>query len=227
MNATNVQQMFSGNCLKTNRNGNKVTASCKMGAAVFETQLPLLVRGVSCPHLRGSVGDGSHLISQGCTGPDAIMKRAAWKCTGLVANPINNGFPYQLALSSLTGVGASAIAALAGTGVFVNWFAFGWVEIGAGANIQRRAIVGSTVIVGGAITLSLHRYLSTLPTLGATVTIYPGCDGQYATCQSYNAATNPTGKFGNQNNFGGDPFTPTGNPSVTGQPNVGVQGGKK
>ena len=155
------------------------------------------------------------------------MKRAAWQFTGLVAYPISAGFPYEINLSSLTGIGASAIAALAGTGMFVNWFAFGWIEIGAGSNIQRRAVIGSTVPAAGAITITLHRYLSALPAAGATVTLYPGCDGQYTTCQAYNSGTNPTGKFGNKNNFGADPFTPTGNPSVTGQPNVGVQGGKK
>src|SRR5579859_7011838 len=113
MNAANVQQVFSGEISKVSRKGNQVTASGKLANSIFETQLPLLVRGTSCPHLRGSPGDGSHLISQGCTGPDAVMKRAAWQCTGLIANPVSSGFPYTLALSSLTGIGASAIAALA------------------------------------------------------------------------------------------------------------------
>lgn len=227
MNAANIQQVFSGEVSKVSRQGNKITASGKLANSIFETQLPLLVRGTSCPHLRGSPGDGSHLISQGCTGPDATMKRSAWQCTGLVANPIGSGFPYTLTLSSLTGIGAAVSVALLAGSVFSNWFAYGWIEIGAGNAIQRRQIIGSTVPAGGVISLTLHRYLAALPALGALVTFYPGCDGQYTTCKAYNAASNPTGKFGNNLNFGADPFTPIGNPTVTGQPNVGMQGTKK
>lgn len=224
---TNATQVFSGDCVDISRAGNVVKASCKLGSSLFDTELPVLVKGVMCPHLRGSPGDGTHLISQGCTGPDAIMLRSKWKFTGLVANPISVAYPYALKLGTLVGVGTSAAAALAGAGIFANWFGYGVVEWGAGANVQRRLIIGSTVVSGGTITLTLHRYFGSAPALNDVVTFYPGCDGVAATCQAFDATDNPTGKYGNFDNFGGDPQTPTGNPTTTGQPTLGVQGAKK
>lgn len=223
----NAQLQFSGEVVNTSRKGNKITANCKFGTGLFESELPLLVRGIICPHLRGSYGDGSHLISQGCTGPDALMKKANWKFTANVAGVPSAAFPYALQLSTLAGVGASAIAALAGGAVFLNWFTNGWVEWGDGSAIQRRAIIGSTVVAGGALTITLHRYFSAIPVFGNQVTLFPGCDGQFSTCKAYDAGNNPTGKFGNQLNFGADPFMPTANPTVSGQPDQGTQGAKK
>ena len=55
----------------------------------------------------------------------------------------------------------------------------------------------------------------------------PGCDGIYTTCQAYDSANNPTGKFNNYLNFGGEPFTPGVNPSAVGQFNLGLNGAKK
>ncbi len=224
---TGVSTIFTGECSTIARKGNSLTASCKLGSSLFETMLPILVRGTMCSHLRGSPGDGTHLISQGCTGPDAIMLKSNWKCTGLVANPRSAAFPYALVLSSLTGVGAGAIASLAASAVFQDWFAGGWMEWGAGSSIQRRSIIGSTVPVAGAITLTLHRYLASVPAVGQTITLYPGCDGQYVTCKAYNSGTNPKGKFNNKPNFGGDPYTPIANPSTDGLADLNQQGGKK
>lgn len=219
---SNVQIVFTGDCAAPSRQGNKIIAKCKFGPALFETQLPRMVRGTMCNFLGGSNNDGSFLISAGCT-----LLKANWKFTALVEAPVSNAFPFALFVSdTLTGVGANAIAALSGGAIFANWFANGWVEWGAGANIQRRLIIGSTAL-GGGLTLTLHRYFSALPAIGDTVTLYPGCDGLFTTCKAYDAVTNPTGKFNNYVNFGGEPFTPIANPSTSGQPNLGTQGGKK
>jgi hypothetical protein len=215
-------KVFSGEVSAVSRDGNTVKATCKLANSIFETGLPMLLRGVVCSHLKGSPGDGSHLISQGCSGPDAVMKKTYWKFTGEAANPITSAFPATLKLNTITKVGAGAIAAT----IFSNFFSYGFVEWGAGADVQRRLIIGSTVISGGAITLTLHKYFTALPVAGDLVTFYPGCDGQYSTCKAYDSAANPTGKFGNGNNFGADPFTPTGNPTITLQQTLPVQGSK-
>lgn len=223
----NKVQVFSGEVASLSRQGNNLSCKCKFGSGIFETQMPVLVKGTLCPHLRGSPGDGTHLISQGCTGPDAVMKSSNWKFTASVANPINAAFPFLLKVSGLAGSGAAAIAALASGRVFVNWFSYGWIEWGVGNKIQRRQIVTSTVPGAGIIEVNLHRYFSSVPVFGDAVVLYPGCDGQVSTCKAYDVGTNPTGKYGNYPNFGADPFTPTGNPSVTGLPVFNVRGGKK
>lgn len=225
--AVNVETLFTGEVSSIDRKGRKLTARCKLGNGLFDTQLPVFLKGVMCSHLRGSPGDGSHLISQGCTGPDAIMLKASWKFTAKIAAPISADFPFILNLSTLTGVGVKAAAAIAANAVFLNWFAYGTVEWGVGNEKKVRPILGSTVPVAGALALNLKRYFPSLPPLNDVVTIYPGCDGMFSTCKAYDAAANPTGKFGNDLNFGGDPFTPIGNPSTTGLPNLNMGGTKK
>lgn len=225
--ASSPTPVFSGEVESFQRKGNALSCKCRFGTGIFETQLPVLLKGTVCPHLRGSPGDGSHLISQGCTGPDAVMKASNWKLTAAVANPISAAYPYQIHVSALTPVGAGAMATITAGGVFLDWFAGGWIEWGTGNLIQRRQIVSSAVPVAGAMLVTVHRYFSALPGFGDALVLYPGCDGQYLTCQAYNAGANPTGKFGNQLNYGADPFTPTGNPSIVGLPLLNVSGTKK
>ncbi|HVU27064.1 MAG TPA: phage BR0599 family protein [Verrucomicrobiae bacterium] len=227
VNLTNVQKMFTGPLSKPSRQGKKFTPQFSTGDNVFDSQVPRLIRGTMCNHL-GGANDGMHLVSIGCTGPDAIMLKTSWKCTATVADPVSSAFPYQLNLTGLTGAGANSAAALAGGAVFADWFALGWIEWGAGKNIQRRQIIGSTVPVAGALTLTLHKWFTGAgPASGDAVTFYPGCDGAFNTCKAYDAASNPTGKFGNNLNFGGEPFTPAGNPTLLGAAIEPVQGGKK
>lgn len=222
-----VQQVFTGDASAPSRDGNKIMMKCKMGPALLSSQLPTILRGVQCSHLRGSNASGLNLISAGCTGPDTVMLKSNWQATALVAGPISAGFPYALNLSSLTGTGAGITAALAGNQVFLNWYANGFIEWGAGASIQRRMIVGSTIPAGGVLSLTLHRFFSAIPNIGDSVTLYPGCDGLYTTCKAFASGTNPTGKFNNYNNFGGQPFTPVTNPSMAGLSQLGTQGSKK
>lgn len=227
VNVTKPQTMFTGDCSAPARDGNIMKMKCHTGPSMFNSRLPGLLRGVQCSHLRGTNADGTNLISVGCTGPDSVMLLSKWKFSALVAGPVSAGYPYSLNLSALTGVGANAIAALAASAVFLNWFAPGRIEWGAGVTIQRRAIVASTVPAGGALSITLHRFFSGVPNIGDSVTLYPGCDGIYTTCQAFNSVTNPTGKFNNYPNFGGQPFTPIANPSTSGLTQLGTQGGKK
>jgi hypothetical protein len=162
------------------------------------------------------------------------MLKANWKFTAIVAGPVSAAFPFQLYLTTMAGIGANAAAALAAGRIFDNWFSNGWIEWGAGAAIQRRMIVASDGVSDLATILTLHRYFKGVPNIGDVVTLYPGCDGLFTTCLAFDADTNPTGKFNNstdgtpgQSNFGGDPFTPITNPSLTSLTQIGAQGSKK
>lgn len=223
---SNAQQVFFGEVAAPSKNGGKITAKCKVGNGLLRASLPRMVCGTMCNHLAGT-NDGTHLISVGCTGPDSVMPKSNWKFTALVTSPLSAGFPPTVNVNTLTGVGTNAAAALAASRIFSNWFSNGWIEWGTGNAIQRRAIVGSTVPAGGALALTLHRYFNGVPNIGDTVTFYPGCDGLLTTCKAYDASTNPTGKFGNDLNFGGEPFLPVTNPSTSGLNQLGTQGGKK
>ncbi|HZQ46702.1 MAG TPA: phage BR0599 family protein [Verrucomicrobiae bacterium] len=220
---SNAEIVFTGDASATSRQGNVIKAKCKFGPSVLESQLPPMIRGTICNHLKGTNADGSFLISAGCT-----LLKADWKFTGLVTAPLSAAFPFALHVGTLTGVGTNAAASIAVSGaIFKDFFANGWIEWGAGAAIQRRGVIGSTLLAGGGVILTLHRYFNGVPNIGDTVTIYPGCDGVFTTCKAFDAGTNPTGKFDNYLNFGAEPFTPIANPSTTGIPNVPVQGGKK
>jgi hypothetical protein len=212
---SNVKTEFSGLVLSAYPQGRSIVAKCRFGPAVLDNQLPFFIKGASCNNLRGS-NDGTFLISAGCT-----LLKSDWKFTAQVAGPVVSDWPFAISLTSLARVTGSAPT------FFANWFAGGVIEWGTGANVQRRLIATSTNPVSGALTIKLHRYFKSLPTIGNTVVLYPGCDGMFATCKAYDGSANPTGKFDNKTNFFALPFMPIGNPSLTGQPNLGTRGGKK
>jgi hypothetical protein len=121
-------------------------------------------------------------------------------------------------LDTLAGSGASAIAALAATAVFAHWFAGGWIELNlASGSWQRRAILDSTVIAAGLITLTLDRDPDPLPANGDVVALYPGYDLTIVSAEAFDATYRPLGKFNNFLNFGGHPFLPIANPAVAPQ----------
>lgn len=202
---SNVTQVFNGQLVSCSRKGNKLSAKFGIGpVAALDSMLPAMIRGTTCNHLKGKNTDGSYLISYGCT-----LKKAAFEHTAVIAS-LTSGYPYQLALTGLTFVPGGTAPTY-----FANWFANGWLEIGAGATLQRRYISASTNPVAGALTLTVSRWFDVAPNIGDTVTFYPGCDGIYTTCQAYDAVTNPTGKFNNFLNFGAEPFLPPGNPTLS------------
>ena len=101
---------------------------------------------------------------------------------------------------TLTSPNAAVLAA--------HYFAAGYLIITAAATgaQQVRMIADSLAIVAGQITLYLATALAVAPAAGDVVALYPGYDGQAVTAQT---------KFNNyQQNFGGFPFMPVGNPTV-------------
>ncbi len=212
----NAVLIFSGEVNQIQRTGNKVTASCGIGPALLDNPLPALTKGKLCNHVKGSNSAGTFLISTGCT-----LLKDDWKFTAKIGAPISSAYPYTVYLTNLARVAGAAPT------FFVNWFGFGRIEWGVGADLQRRSIIASTVPVAGALSVVIHRYFGSLPPLNADVVLYPGCPGTTQACKAYDATDNPTGKFDNYVNFGGSPFTPAGNPSTSGQPNLNLGGGKK
>lgn len=211
----NAEQVFSGQVPEVQRAGNKLSCKGKFGSALFDTNLPIFVRSTTCNHLKGS-NDGTFLISAGCS-----LLKANWEFTALVGGPLSVNYPFTVYLTNLARtIGAAPT-------FFANFFALGYIEWGAGAAIQRRAITTSTNVVAGALQVNLHRYFKGVPNIGDTVKLYPGCDGTAGTCKAYDVSTNELGKFDNYLNFGGNPFMPVADPSASGQPNLNQQGGKK
>ena len=95
-----------------------------------------------------------------------------------------------------------------GATLAAHYFAAGYLIVtsATGGAQQVRMVSDSTAVVAGQITIYLSTPLTTAPTVGDVVNIFPGYDGQAAT-----AAT----KFSNyQQKFGGFPFMPVGNPTV-------------
>jgi hypothetical protein len=213
---TNAVKQFDGEASKFSRRGNKVVADARVGSSLFETMLPLMVRGKICNHIKGSNFDRSFLISAGCT-----LLASDWHFTATVASPVSGEYPFELHVAGLARTTGAAPT------FFADWFALGRVEWGAGANLQRRSILKSTVPASGNMVLTLNKFFSALPTVGDAVVIYPGCPGTYEACKAYDTTHNPLGKFGNGLNFGNNPLAPTSDPTLVGQQDIGMQGGKK
>ena len=92
------------------------------------------------------------------------------------------------------------------TPITANLFAAGYLQLThAGAAVQYRMISLSTAVAGSHLTLSLSSPLTTAPSVGDAVAMFPGYDGTAPMCIN---------TFDNYDNFGGFPFVPIGNPFV-------------
>lgn len=196
---TNRQTVFTGDLAKCTVDGKSLRATAVSGGTFFDLKAPRFYLQAGCNHA---------LFSAGCG-----LLAANWKHSGVITDPGTAGYPYQFTVGGLSRAGGGAVITAA------DAFAGGWAEIGAGAAIQRRSILGNTAMdAGGRIVLTLHSDPSPYPVAGAVVAIYPGCDGAATTCK---------GRFNNYLNHGGAPKVPIGNPSLFKlSSNVGG-GGKK
>ncbi len=191
--AINTAVLFTGEIISSKLKGQIVTAKAVSGGTIFDRKVPRFQFQRQCNH---------SLFDVGCS-----LAKADWKWTGTVQDPGAPGYPFEIIVESISGpVTASA-----------NLFAGGWVEFGTGATWQRRAVLISTAESGAVLTLTVDRDPYPALTIGDAVSIYVGCDGSAATCQT---------KFDNYLNFGGHPFLPMSNPSIV-RPTTGSAGGKK
>ncbi len=101
-------------------------------------------------------------------------------------------------------------------GVAANWFAFGWIETGAGMSLEIRTVLQSAVISATVHELTLNLALGKA-VVGQAITLLPGCDGKWATCEN---------KFGNDR-YMGHYLVPQKNPTLTAMQFSTSSGGKK
>jgi uncharacterized phage protein (TIGR02218 family) len=78
-------------------------------------------------------------------------------------------------------------------GLPADWFAEGWIEVGAGREHEIRTILSSSVEATGHLTLTLSLAFRR-DHVGEAAEAVPGCDGKFATCNA---------KFSNLINWGG------------------------
>lgn len=193
---TDSQVLFAGDVVSVSVKGSRVSAKAVSAGTVFDRQYPRFRMQVGCNH---------QLFSAGCT-----LLASNWRFTGTITNPGTPGFPFTFAIGSLAKTGGLPT-------VGAGYFSGGWMEIGSGASLVRRAIIDNTAEASGALTVTLSRDPSPFPSAGAAIALYPGCNGAFATCSS---------KFSNALNFGGHPFMPTSNPSMF-RVSKNIGGGKK
>lgn len=194
---TDPQVLFTGDILSVSVKGSKLSAKAVSAGTVFDRMYPRFRMQVGCNHA---------LFSTGCA-----LATANWKFTASITNPGTEGYPFNFVLGSVARVVGSLPTITAG------WFAGGWIEVGSGASLVRRAIVDNTALAGSAMTVTLSRDPTPFPAVNTAVALYPGCDGAFATCSS---------KFSNALNFGGHPFLPPSNPSMF-RVSKNIGGGKK
>ena len=195
--AGNATTAWSGEVSTASIKAKRLSAKASSLGSVFDRKAPRFYLQPGCNHA---------LFSTGCG-----IAAATWSHTALLTAVGTAGYPYTFTIGSLNRAGGTTLSA-------TDAFAGGWVEIGTGATLSRRAILASSSVAGGTCVLTLSGDPTPFPTNGTALTVYPGCDGRKETC----AAT-----FGNFLNFGGHPFVPTGNPSLFKLSSDAGSGGKK
>jgi hypothetical protein len=200
--AVNASIIFTGDIVKVSPEGSKITGKAVSGGIMFDRLVPTWSFQRDC---------NVNLFSVACG-----LSKAAWKFAAVIQDPGDEGYPFEFVLEQLTGVGPSAIAALAADEVGETFFALGYIEIGTGEHWQTRAVLLSSDVAAGVLTVTLDRDPDPFPEIGDDVILYPGCDLTFARCKA----------LGNEVNFTGHPFMPLANPSLI-QSNSGSGGGKK
>ena len=195
--AGNATVAWSGEVSSAAIKAKRLTAKANSLGSAFDRKAPRFYLQPGCNHALFSVGCG--------------LSAASFAHTATLTDVGTAGYPYTFTIGTIARAGGAVLTA-------ADVFAGGWIEIGTGASLTRRAILASTAVSGLACVLTLSGDPSPFPSNGTAITIYPGCDGRKETC----AAT-----FGNYLNFGGAPFVPTGNPSLFKLSSDAGSGGKK
>jgi uncharacterized phage protein (TIGR02218 family) len=164
------------------------TISIQMGGpnALFDQMLPRPLYQKMC---------NSILFDSQCG-----LVESQWTFACTMATPPTPGAPYQYTVSGLSWPQGALPSLLAG------YFAMGSLtRTLPDGTLQSNAIVDSTAISGGDVTLTLYGDLYPFPTGSETWSIVPGCDGQYSTCKA---------KFANGLQFSGMPNMPQADPAI-------------
>jgi hypothetical protein len=195
--AGNATTAWSGEVSTAAIKAKRLSAKAVALGSAFDRKAPRFYLQPGCNHGLFSVGCG--------------LSASAFAHTATLTAVGTAGYPYTFTIGSIARAGGAVLTA---ADVFVG----GWIEIGGGASLTRRAILASTAVSGGACVLTLSGDPSPFPSNGTAIVIYPGCDGRKETCAT---------TFNNFLNFGGHPFVPTGNPSLFKLSSDAGSGGKK
>jgi hypothetical protein len=187
-----VDTLFSGQVITTSFDGPKISAKCRSIGSIFDRHIPTILIQPTCNFA---------LYSTACG-----INSEVWKMTATV---ISYDGEHSLIIGQPSFVDQQA--ARPANAVFEHFFAGGKLEAGNGDSFTRRGILDS-IANGENIKLSIRHPIETIPT---AIFIWPGCDGRRETCLAYHAEDNPEGKFDNFPRFGGFPFSPSGNPTLT------------
>jgi hypothetical protein len=188
---------WSGEIVSASIKGKRLSAKATSLGSAFDRKAPRFYLQPGCNHGLFSVGCG--------------LSKATFAHTATLTAVGTSGYPYTFTIGSIARAGGAVLTA-------ADVFAGGWIEIGTGASLTRRAILASSAVSASACVLTLSGDPAPFPTNGTACVIYPGCDGRKETCAT---------TFGNYLNFGGAPFVPTGNPSLFKLSSDAGSGGKK
>lgn len=196
---SNMTAVYKGEATEVGVSGRVLKGKVVSGGSMWDRVVPRFMLQRACNHTVFDTGCG---IPWGWFGFYATIQSVG-----------SEGYPFEFVLEDLTRALFDMPLITAG------YFAGGQILLNSGTStIQVRGIVASTEAVDGVLTVTLDRDPHPFPTVGASVTIWPGCDGNYVTCRE---------KFNNFLNFGGHPFLPAGNPSAVRPPSGSSTGGGK
>jgi uncharacterized phage protein (TIGR02218 family) len=171
-----IPSFFSGQVANVQPRGVNLVMRLKSGLERLNVQLPRFLLGPRC---------GNAVYDAGCT-----LLRATWTFTGTV---------IAANIATIYAGGASIYDKPDG---FYNGgiltFTSG-VLTGKQYGIQTSIYTGALVGPVSGVALNVQLPLSTMPAVGDTFSIYPGCDRSQTRC---------TGTFGNVANFRGYPYIP-------------------
>lgn len=207
--------IFYGQVKSAKFDGPMITASCTGIGGLFDRMCPNMLMQPTCNYAVYSVPCG--------------LDEDDWEMTAQVVEYPHAGSTYKMLINApsfaLADPRPTRPASLT---IIEHYLAGGRFESGTGTTEESRSILDSDhTTYAPNIVITLRNPLENVPIVGATVHMWPGCDGRRETCLDYNASTNPDGKFDNFENFGGFPFIPLGNPTLTKINKDYSQGGKK
>lgn len=176
-----VTAVFAGEVGETSAEGSRLTSKCSLIWAR---------RGRKFPR---------HKIQPICnydcfTAPCGLNKES-WKATGTVTAVHYDRLTLTVSDPPISGKADSANA---------QFYALGWAQWNSPSHDLRGIVSNSARTSGGKLEIVLDMPI-TVDLVGQTVSIYAGCDGLVATCNS---------KFNNLVRHGGYPHVPDTNPSV-------------
>jgi uncharacterized phage protein (TIGR02218 family) len=189
-----VAPLWSGEITGVEFDGPYITATAAGAYRLFDQSVPRFLMQAGCNHVLYGVGCG--------------VSRDAWRFEATVVS--KDGSVMTLGSISRTG-------GLPGSWGQAGYFALGYVEGTVSGRTRRFPVWNSTALDGmERITVSLG--VTVLFDVGATVYLWPGCDGEWTTCIN---------RFANSSRFGGFPHIPARAPQFTPEKKSESSTGKK